>query len=310
MNKWLADIKKHYCGKSTTSRATRRRPARTPASTSSSTRARPPPPASRVALAEALVELQELTERLRRDGPGTASRRRARSCRTPSRRRTRSPTPRSAATRRSCSTSSATCSSRSTSSRCCWRSRARATSRRSRAACTRSSCAGTRTSSARSRPTPRPRARELGADQARAGGARGRLPRRPRGAAGAALRAQGAAARAGGRLRVPEPRGRRSPTSTTSCASCEAELGGRRAGARDRARPARLRGARRRALRGRERRPAAERRPGAGAAGGERPLRRAGRAGRELAAGEGKRWTELELDEQDRYFDLAKEAGT
>ena len=29
-----------------------------------------------------------------------------------------------------------------------------------------------------------------------------------------------------------------------------------------------------------------------------------------LAAGEGKRWTELELDEQDRYFDLAKEAGT
>jgi len=30
----------------------------------------------------------------------------------------------------------------------------------------------------------------------------------------------------------------------------------------------------------------------------------------ELAAGEGKRWTELELDEQDRYFDLAKEAGT
>jgi MazG family protein len=29
----------------------------------------------------------------------------------------------------------------------------------------------------------------------------------------------------------------------------------------------------------------------------------------EIAAGEGKRWTELELDEQDRYFDLAKEAG-
>ena len=25
---------------------------------------------------------------------------------------------------------------------------------------------------------------------------------------------------------------------------------------------------------------------------------------------DGKRWTELELDEQDRYFDLAKEAGT
>ena len=30
----------------------------------------------------------------------------------------------------------------------------------------------------------------------------------------------------------------------------------------------------------------------------------------QLAADEGNRWTELELDEQDRYFDLAKEAGT
>jgi MazG family protein len=30
----------------------------------------------------------------------------------------------------------------------------------------------------------------------------------------------------------------------------------------------------------------------------------------QLAAEEGKHWTELELDEQDRYFDLAKEAGT
>ncbi len=30
----------------------------------------------------------------------------------------------------------------------------------------------------------------------------------------------------------------------------------------------------------------------------------------QLAAAEGERWTELELDEQDRYFDLAKEAGT
>jgi MazG family protein len=29
----------------------------------------------------------------------------------------------------------------------------------------------------------------------------------------------------------------------------------------------------------------------------------------QLATDEGKRWTELELDEQDRYFDLAKEAG-
>ena len=38
--------------------------------------------------------------------------------------------------RASCSTSSATCSSRSTSSRCCWRSAAPATSRRSPTACT------------------------------------------------------------------------------------------------------------------------------------------------------------------------------
>jgi len=29
----------------------------------------------------------------------------------------------------------------------------------------------------------------------------------------------------------------------------------------------------------------------------------------ELAKAEGKRWTELELDEQDRYFDRAKEVG-
>jgi MazG family protein len=33
-------------------------------------------------------------------------------------------------------------------------------------------------------------------------------------------------------------------------------------------------------------------------------------AAEQLAGAEGKRWTELELDEQDRYFDLAKEAGT
>ena len=47
---------------------------------------------------------------------------------------------------------------------------------------------------------------ELGAHQARAGGARGHLPRRRGRAAGAALRAQGPAAREGGRLRVPRSR--------------------------------------------------------------------------------------------------------
>ena len=41
----------------------------------------------------------------------------------------------------------------------------------------------------------------------------------------------------------------------------------------------------------------------------DRFMARVGRA-EELAEADGKRWTELELDEQDRYFDLAKEAGT
>ena len=48
-----------------------------------------------MSLDRALLDLQELTERLRRDCPGTASRRRGRSSRTRSRRRTRSRTPRS-----------------------------------------------------------------------------------------------------------------------------------------------------------------------------------------------------------------------
>ena len=44
-------------------------------------------------------------------------------------------------------------------------------------------------------------------------------------------------------------------------------------------------------------------------AASERFVSRVERA-EQLADAEGKRWTELELDEQDRYFDLAKEAGT
>jgi MazG family protein len=43
-------------------------------------------------------------------------------------------------------------------------------------------------------------------------------------------------------------------------------------------------------------------------AASERFVSRVERA-EELAGGDGKRWTELELDEQDRYFDRAKEAG-
>ena len=67
----------------------------------------------------------------------------------------------------------------------------------------------TRTSSATSRRRPPARVRaELGAAEGRPGGARGRLPRRPRDAARAAARAQGAAPRGRGRLRLPRPRGR------------------------------------------------------------------------------------------------------
>jgi foldase protein PrsA len=62
--------------------------------------------------------------------PGTVSRTSARSCPTPSRRRTSWPTPRTRVTTPSLWTSWATCSSRCTSSRCCSRSEAPATWRR------------------------------------------------------------------------------------------------------------------------------------------------------------------------------------
>ena len=86
--------------------------------------------------------------------PGIASRRPVRSSRTPSRRRTRSPTPRSPATRRSSATSWATSSSRSSSSRCCWRSRETGDLDTSRARSTRSSSGAILTCSARPRPAP------------------------------------------------------------------------------------------------------------------------------------------------------------
>ena len=81
------------------------------------------------------------------------------------------------------------------------------------------------------------RARELGAAQGRAGGARGRLPRRAGDAARRCSRAQGAAARGGGRLRLPGRSPARSATSTTSSTSCARSCRGR-AGGRARARPA------------------------------------------------------------------------
>ena len=96
-----------------------------------------------MSLAEALLDLQELTRRLRRDCPWD----REQTARTiaphTSRRRTRSPTRCWRTTTRRCAVSSATSSSRSTSCRCSSRSGTRATSRPSPASCTRSSYAGT-----------------------------------------------------------------------------------------------------------------------------------------------------------------------
>ena len=66
----------------------------------------------------------------------------------------------------------------------------------------------------------RPRARELGADQARAGGARRASSTTFPEALPSLLYARKVQRRARrGRLRVPEPRRARSPISTTSCAS-------------------------------------------------------------------------------------------
>ena len=117
--------------------------------------------------------------------------------------------------------------------------RRRATSRRSRAASTRSSSRATRTSSATSRrETAGARARRTGSGSRRAGGPRGHLPRRARVAAGAALRAQGAAARGGGRLRVPGRRRRaRRSRGRAARAARRAAAASRRRDEPDRASP-------------------------------------------------------------------------
>ena len=222
----------------------------------------------------------------RADGDG-------RSCRTRSRRRTRSRTRRSPTTTRSCSTSSATCSSSRTSSRCSCRSAARATSRRSRASSTRSSCAR--------HPHVFGEVEAGTAERVRANweqikrdheGREGIFHDVARDPSGAALRAQGAAAREARRLRVPGPR-RRGRRPRRRAARAEGGLVGARA--------------RRRALRVRERRAQAGRRSGARAAGrgealplargdcgGARARRRQGldgaparRAGRVLRQGKG-----------------------
>ena len=138
-------------------------------------------------------------------------------------------------------------------------------------------------------------------------GARGHLPRRARGAAGAAPGAQGAAARRGGRVRLARPRGparegargaRRARGGAPACRPAEArERARRRASAElgdvlfavvNVAR--RLNVDPELALRGTTRR-FVER--------VERAEATRGRAGED--------WRELPLDEQDRYFDQAKE---
>ena len=288
MTKWVDDKKKSTASPASSTRSATSR-TRIPARRS---RARPPPRRSKCALAEALVDLQELTERLRRDCPGIASRPSARSSRTRSRRPTRSPTRRSGATTRSSPTSSATSCSRSTSSRCCWRSaeasdleavappRARearapasARVRRRRGARPPGACA-----SAGSRSSDGP------------GGREGIFHDVPGVASRAALCAQGAASRGGDRLRVSR-HGRSARRSRRRGARVE---GSARRGGSSRPRPsrtARLRGDGRRALRGGERRAAPERRSRACPARNVPPLRRAGGTCRALRGrrGEGVR---------------------
>ena len=116
--------------------------------------------------------------------------------------------------------------------------------------------------------------RELGEDQDRGRGARRDLPRRPGIAPGSALRAEAPAPRGRGRLRVPGyGRGARRPRRRAARAEGGARGGGR-AGAGVRARSPRVRGGRRRALLGRQRRAAAERRPRARIALDGQALRR------------------------------------
>ena len=152
-----------------------------------------------------------------------------RSCRTRSRRRTRSRTRRSPATTRSCSTSSATCSSRSYFLALLLEERgegdletvARGDPREARP------------------PAPARVRRRRGATRRRACKANWERIKReqegregvfhdvPEALPGAALRAQGAAAGEGGRLRVPRRRRARSPTSTTSSELRELTAGSR-----------------------------------------------------------------------------------
>ena len=114
-----------------------------------------------MSLAEALLDLQELTRQLRRECPW--DREQTERTIVPHTVEEAYEVADAALERRlggAARTSSATCSSRSTSSRFCSRSAARATSSRSRATSTRSSCAAIRTSSATPTRAPPGRVRE------------------------------------------------------------------------------------------------------------------------------------------------------
>ena len=152
-----------------------------------------------MSLAEALLDLQELTRQLRRECPWDRSRLRSRSSRTPSRRRTRSPTLRLPTTRRRSTASSAISSSRSTSSRCSSRSEeGRPRVRRTRGHA--KLVGGIRTSSVNPRSHSRAGARALEAmktEQEGPGELRD-VPERP----GAPEGPKGAAARGRGRMRL------------------------------------------------------------------------------------------------------------
>ena len=244
--------------------------------------------------------------------PGIARRRRGRSSRTRSRRPTRSPTPRVAGDDAKLRRRARRPPLPDRLPALLLEERgagdlARGRARRS----TRSSSAGTRTSSAT--PSSRLAGRgqgALGGAEARAGGARGDLPRRARDASRAPARAQGAAARGLGRLRLPGSSRTRSATSTTSWTSCARRARGRaRPGCRDGARRSRLRRARRRALRLRQRRAAPERRSRARAARGEPALRRARRTGGGAGRRGGRAWRRRSRStSRIGYFDRAKEA--
>ena len=240
-----------------------------------------------------LGELQELTRRLRRGVPlgSRADRAHDRPAHGRGGLRGRGRA-RSRTIRRSSSTSSATCSSRSSSSRCS--SRSRATGDLEDVA------RGVHDKLVRRHPhvfgdaearTRGAGARALGGDQDRAGGARGRLPRRPGLASRAAPRAQGAAARGRRRLRLARPRRARSRRCARSSTSSPPSSSAPGVPAPE-TEPGRARrgGARRPALHGRQPRALRQRRPRARAPRDDRPLRERVELAERLAADAGETW--------------------